>query len=228
MSAAARLATLRMVRTPRSLVPAVLWIVLAMVAAFVERSRPVPAAGHVLLGAFGALALPLLVYALVGATLAGQSLSRATRPLVAFGASPFRIAGATLVVAALASAVLSALLAASVATLAHGLTDPPLVRDALTTAWIGALAGASYAAYFALGAATFKSGVGRGIFLAIDWIMGSGSTASAVLTPRAHLRSLLGGEPVMDFSQRASAVALVVVGLIFAIFALALVRRQRA
>jgi hypothetical protein len=50
----------------------------------------------------------------------------------------------------------------------------------------------------------------RGAFLAIDWVIGVGRGAGAVLTPRAHVRNLLGGVAPLDFSQLASAAALVI------------------
>jgi hypothetical protein len=224
---AARLATLRIVRSRSALVTAGAWLALALGAAIVERSRGWHSAGHVLLGAFGAIALPLLVFTIVGATLAGAGFGRAGRPLVAFGADPLRVAMGTLAVAAIASVVLSGLASAVVAAVAHGADDPPLFRDVLTSAKVGGLAALAYAAFFALGAALFRSGIGRGALLAADWIFGDGTGAGSLLTPRAHLRSLFGGPPAFELSQRASTVALVVLALVFGALALVLARRQR-
>jgi hypothetical protein len=222
-----RLATLRLVRAPRSVVAALGWTFLAIVAALAERSAASPAAGHVLLGTFGAIVLPLLVYVLVGAALAGQGVARAVRPVVAFGGDPTRAAASALLVAAAASAVACAILSALVAALAHGPSDPPLASDAITSAWIGALAGLAYAAWFTLGAAIARSGIGRAIFLGVDWLLGVGTGAGAALTARGHVRNLLGGAPPLDFSQRASTVALVVLALAFAGGALLLALRAR-
>src|SRR6476646_3094641 len=135
MSAASRLAFARITRAPRSVVPAAAWCALAIAAALAERARSWPAAGHVLLGAFGAFALPLLVYVVVGAAVAGSGLARSARPLLALGADPVRVAGATLLVAGAVSGLGCAALSAAVDAIAHGPGDPPLVRDALTSAW---------------------------------------------------------------------------------------------
>jgi hypothetical protein len=201
---------------------------LAIVAALAERARAWPAAGHVLLGAFGAIALPLLVYSVVGAALGGQGLSRAGRPLMAFGASPTRIAASTLAVTMLVSTFLCAVLSSIVAALAHGPSDPPLIRDLWTSAWVGGLGGASYAAFFVFGSALLKNGIGRGILLAIDWIFGSGAGTSAIVTPRAHLQSLFGGPPAFDLSQRASTTMLLLCAAFFSVATLLLARRHRA
>jgi hypothetical protein len=225
---AARLATLRIVRSPTALVTAGAWLLLALVAALVERARGGHSAGHVLLGAFGAIALPLLVFSIVGATLGGAGFGRAGRPLVSFGADPLRVAATTLAVAAVATVVVCALASAVVAAVAHGADDPPLVRDTLTTAKVGALAALAYTAFFAFGAALVRSGVGRGALLAADWILGDGTGAGSLLTPRAHLRSLFGGPPAFELSQRASLLALVLIAVAFGGLALVLARRQRA
>jgi hypothetical protein len=202
-------------------------MLVALVAALVELGRAAPAAGHVLLGAFGAIALPLLVFAIVGATLAGQGLARASRPLVSFGASPVAVAGETLLVCVATSLVACGLLSALVALVAHGPDDPPALRDALTSAWIGALAGAAYAAYFGLGAAILKNGAGRAILLAVDFVIG-GTSASGLLVPRALVRSLFGGAAPLDLSQRASAGLLVALIVVYVLLALLLMRRARA
>ncbi len=225
---AGRLAALRILRTPSALVTSFAWIALALGAALVERSRGWHSAGHVLLGAFGAIALPLLVFSIVGATLGGAGFGRAGRPLVAFGADPLRVAASTLAVAAVTSVVLCALASAFIAAVAHGADDPPIVKDALTSAKVGALAALAYTAFFASGAALFRSGIGRGALLAADWIFGDGTGAASLLTPRAHLRSLFGGPPAFELSQRASTFGLLVLAVTFGAIALLLARRQRA
>jgi hypothetical protein len=146
---------------------------------------------------------------------------------VAFGANPIAVAAETLLVCVGTSLVLSGLLSALVALVAHGPSDPPTLRDAFTSAWIGALAGGAYATYFALGAAIFKSGAGRAMLLAIDWIV-DGHSASALLTPRAHLRSLFGGAGPLDLSQGASVGVLLALLVVYALCALILARRARA
>ena len=66
----------------------------------------------------------------------------------------------------------------------------------------------------------------RGVFLAIDWIVGAGSGFGALFTPRGHVESLLGGTLCAEISQRASSIALVVIALAYAVAAVALTRRR--
>jgi hypothetical protein len=86
----------------------------------------------------------------------------------------------------------------------------------LASAWVSALGGAAYASLFAFGASLGKRGWGRSVMLAIDWLLGVGSGFGAALTPRAHVRSLLGGSAVMEMSGRVSAACLVLLALAFA------------
>jgi hypothetical protein len=222
-----RLPIVRIARSPRALLPLFAWLALAFGDAMFERRHVSPhAADHALLDVFASLALPLLAYSLVGAMLAGGGLGRATRPLVTFGASPARAALGTVVASALASALLCGAVGAGVAALAHGPSDPPLGRDVLTTLWISALAGAAYAALFAFGSSIFANGSGRVVALALDGLLGLGTSGSAVITPRAHLRNLLGGAPPIELSQRTSAVLLAVLALVFAAATSARARRS--
>lgn len=205
---------LRLLRTPRTRMAVAGWFAIGLAFGVAARWRgSTHAADHVLLEAFGPLVMPLLAYVLVGGVVGGQSLSRATAPFVAFGASPARAAAATILVAAAACVVSESFLAAGVDVLAHGSTDPPLLRDALASAYAGALGGAGYAAWFALGASFGRRGGGRPVLLVADWVLGASDGAAALLTPRGHVRNLLGGVPPLDVSQRASAIALVLLAI---------------
>jgi hypothetical protein len=216
----------RLRRTPRAWLPVALWSLLAIAASSILRHAHVPSnASEALQAPFGTIALPLLSYAVVGATLGGDGLSRSTRSLVAFGAEPFRAALASIGVAALVAATLSSIVGLLVATLGHGDGDPPLVRDAFTTIWVAFLGGAAYAAAFALGASFGKRGGGRAVVLVLDWVFGSAGDTSGVITPRAHLRSLLGGDEVASLSGHASAVCLVLLAAAFAWLAARRARR---
>jgi len=200
---------LRLLRTPRTRMAVAGWFAIALAFGIAARWRgSAHGADHALLGALGPLVLPLLAYVLVGGVVGGHSLSHATAPLVAFGASPARSAAAAILVAAGACVVSGALVAAGVDVLAHGSTDPPLLRDALASAYAGALGGAGYSAWFALGSSFGRRGGGRPVLLVADWVLGASDGAAALVTPRGHLRNLLGGVPPLDLSQRASAVAL--------------------
>lgn len=221
----ARVPALRLVRTPRALLPIVAWALLAIVTAVLARSSGSDSgANHVMRGAFAYLVLPLVSYAIVGAVLGG-GLRRGIRGLVALGAEPRRAALASIGVAVVSAAVASGVLAAIVCALAHGSHDPPLASDLPTSSWIGALGGAAYAAYFCAGSAIGK-GTMRGVFLAIDWIVGAGSGFGALFTPRGHVQSLLGGTLCAEISQRASSLALVGVLVAYAGAAVLLTRRR--
>jgi len=189
-----RLPLSRLARSRRAWIPLLAWSAFAIPGAVLaRRGGAARGADEALLGAYGAIALPLLVYGLVAAVLGGNSLARSGVSLVSLGASPVRVARATVLVALLASGAAGGVLAVAVAVLAHGSADPPLVRDLAMSAEIGALGAAAYAAYFTFGASFGARGLGRSVLLIADWMVGVGRGSSAMLTPRAHLRSLLGG-----------------------------------
>jgi hypothetical protein len=222
----ARLPLARLVRAPRAWMSIVACAALAFVTAVAFRHvASAHGAGDALLGAYGGLALPLSAYAIVASTLGGEGVARAVRPLASFGASPFSAALAAIAVAVIASAVVGGALGAAVASIAHGAGDPPLARDVATSAWIGALGGAAYAALFAFGSSFGRRGGGRALALVVDFVLGGGSGAASLLTPRAHVRSLLGGSAPLDLSQRGSVAALVV--LVAAFAGLAVLRARR-
>ena len=225
IGALARPPIARLVRGPRAWLGVTAWAALAFAFAMAARQRgSAHGADHVLIDTYGALALPLLSYVIVGATVASQSLRASTASLVAFGAQPMRAAAAAIAVAAASCAVVGALVAASVALLAHGIADPPRMHDALASAYVGALGGAAYAAWFSLGASFGRKGGGRLLLLVLDWILGATGGAGALATPRGHVRNLLGGVPPMALSERASATALAVLAIVCALVA---IRRSR-
>jgi hypothetical protein len=227
IAALARPSLARVFRTPRALLALGAWCVLALGFALAARSRgSANGADHVLVGAYGALIQPLLAYTLVGAVLGARSLAASTAPLIRFGAGPTRAAAVTVGVVVAGGVVVGAVLAAVVALVAHGTSDPPIAGDALASAYAGALGGAAYAAWFTLGASFGKRGGGRTALLVVDWVLGLGHGVMAVVTPRAHLRNLLGGAAPMEWSGRASAAALVVI--VVACVAVAVRRAGRA
>ena len=67
----------------------------------------------------------------------------------------------------------------------------------------------------------------RGVFLALDWIIGAPGGFGAVFTPRGHVMSLLGGQPCFELSRRASSVILVLLMLAYLGLAVRLARRPR-
>lgn len=205
----------RLLRSRAAWLTCAAWCALALVAALLARRDGAShGADRVLLGAYGAVALPLTAYAVVGGVLGAGSLSAAVEPFVRLGAPAVRAALAAVIVSAIACAALGAGLGAAVAAVAHGAADPPLTRDAATSAYAGALGGAAYAAWFLAGAAFGKRGGGRTTLLAVDWVAGAGQSSAALFVPRAHVRNLLGGLPPLDVSERVSAAALVAIALV--------------
>jgi hypothetical protein len=201
------------------------WFAIAVAFAIAARWRGAShAADHVLLEAYGPLVLPFLAYVIVGGVVGGHSLTHAAAPLVAFGAAPKRAAVSATCVAAAACIFAGSILAAGIDVLAHGSTDPPLLGDAIASAYAGALGGGAYAAWFVLGASLGKRGGGRPALLVVDWVLGASNGAAALTTPRGHLRNLLGGMPPMDVPERASAAALLLLAIAWAFVA---VRRTR-
>jgi len=221
----ARVSMLRLLRTPRAWLSIGGWTLLAIVAALASRSMgSVNGADHVMRGAFGFIVLPLVTFAVVGTTLGRSGLRQGIRGVVGLGAAPRSAALASILVAVVSSAALCGLLAAIVCGLAHGPQDPPLASDLPTSLWVGALGGAAYSAYFSAGSAIGK-GMMRGVFLAFDWLVGSGSAFGSLFTPRGHVTSLLGGSLAAEISQRTSSIALVAIVLAYGLFALRLARK---
>jgi hypothetical protein len=213
----------RLVRSRAAWVILLGWAGFALLASVVaRRGGAVHGADHALLGAYGAIALPLLVYGVVAQALNGDSLARSGLPLVSFGASPSRVARVTLLVSVGGSMLAGGLLGAVVAAVAHGSADPPVARDVAFSAEIGAVGAAAYAAYFVFGASFGARGIGRSVLLVVDWVLGVGHGTSALLTPRAHVRSLLGGAPPLGMSARGS---FLVLGLLVVVCGAIAVRR---
>ncbi|HEX8791995.1 MAG TPA: hypothetical protein VF765_13665 [Polyangiaceae bacterium] len=224
-TALARLPLSRLLRTPRTVLTVGAWAALAIGFAVAARAQGAShGADRALVDAFGALVVPLLCYAIAGGALGADSLSAAGASAVAFGATPRRTAATTIATILGASVASCAVLGAAVAIVAHGSADAPVARDALASAYASALGGAAYASLFALGSAFGRRGGGRTVALVADWLLGANTTVVAFVTPRAHLRNLLGGTPPAALGERLSAVALLLLAALFALLAL---RRAR-
>jgi hypothetical protein len=227
IAALARLPALRLLRLRRGWVAVGGWLVLAVAISVAARSHGSPRpTDHVLLGAYGPFLLPLVAYGVVGAALGARSLAECVVPLVSFGAPPGRAAAITGVVAATACSTTAALLAGAMVLFSHGSGDAPLGRDLVASIYAGALGGAAYGSWFTLGASIGRRGGGRALFLLVDWVLGASSGASALVTPRGHLRNLLGGTPPMELSERASAALLVALSVIWALVAVRRAQRR--
>jgi hypothetical protein len=223
MIALARLPLARLFRAPRAYFSCVLWFGLAIAIALVEKSRGAShAADHVLPDAYGGLVLPLVVFAWVGAALVSTSLRGSVQPLTAIGANGSRAAVVSIIVVALVSAIACGALGAALVPLSGAIA--PIRGDVIASGWVSALGAACYASFFVFGASFGKSGTGRMILLVVDWIFGSAGGPLELLTPRAHLRNLLGGAPLAHASQTASALTL---GAIAVVCLLVSARRAR-
>jgi hypothetical protein len=203
----ARLPFARILRAPRAWLSCVLWLGFAVAVALFEKSRGEShAVDRVLPDAYGGLVLPLVVFALVGAVVVSTSLRSSIHPVTALGASGARAAIASIVVVAFVSALVCGGIGAALVPLSGAVA--PIRGDVIASAWVSALGAACYASFFVFGTSFGKVGAGRMIILVIDWVLGSTGTALEIITPRAHLRNLLGGAPLMHVSQTASAITL--------------------
>lgn len=221
----ARVPAFRLARTKRAWLPVAGYALLSILIAFVAgRSGGASGTDHVMRGTFRWLIVPLVAYAVVSAALGGMGLKRAVRGVVFLGAQPRRAAMETVLVASIASAISTGVLAFVVTLLSHSATDAPLAGDLFASTWVSALGGLAYGAYFCAGAA-IGNGTPRGLFLAFDWIVGSGTAGLAFLTPRAHLAALMGGSLCADLSARTSSIVLLAYTAIFTAVAVWFVRR---
>ena len=162
----------------------------------------------VLGGVVFGLVLPLLAYAAVGIVSDQARLDDAVRPLWRHGGSRRSAILGMVLAAGLRMAGVGAVLAAASVLAASDHLGLAAVADAFTSAWIGALGGAVYVTWFSFGALFGKGGRGRAVALAVDFILGSATSAMALPWPRAHLRSLLGGELVLGLPEWQSTVVL--------------------
>ena len=223
-SAAVRLgvaAGLSRLRRRSSLLAIALAVALVVVSALVERAaNPAAAASASLFTAFR-LVVPLLAFAAVSEVTDRGRLDDAAWPIARYGAARLEVAFGIVGAAAAVIAIACAALGLVAALLAHGPADPPLVRDALTAAWIGALTGPAYVSWFSFGAGRSASAAAVAtapLFSSISSPAGSTGVLGALL-PRGGAENLLGGAAPLGMSQPASAAALVAMTLALAALA---------
>lgn len=174
----------------------------SILVAFVERAEASgrTAADYTLSEAVLAWVLPLLAYAAVGRVGELGRSDAAVQDVARHGGNR-RTAFLGLVVAtALRVASIAALVALTAVIVAHGTLNLPSLSDALTSAWIAALGGASYVSLFAAGSLFGRLGQGRAVALGADFILGALPWALAAAFPRAHLSSLIGGHAVLGLA----------------------------
>jgi hypothetical protein len=160
------------------------------------------------------LIIPLATFAIVAEVSAHARLREAAWPAARYGARHRDVLLGMIAATVAASALFGAVLAALSVAVAHTPSAPPLVSDALLSAWIGAITALAYAGWFVLGATFMRLGRGRFVPLIADFVIGaSGGMAGAIL-PRGNALSLLGGEAPLRLPQQASTGILIVSGAV--------------
>jgi hypothetical protein len=190
---------------------AAITLLLVLLVARLERS--VSAAGasdRALVGAAFGIALPLFAYAVVARASDGRRWDGALDVIARHGIDRRLAALGVILACAAALALAGLVLGMLTATVAHGFGDPSWLRDGLSSASVGAVAGVCYTGWFALGSAFGREGGARFWLLVADWLLGSGTTALAVVWPRAHIRNLIGAPPVLGMGQGLALLAVVV------------------
>jgi hypothetical protein len=211
----------------RLVVVALLALASAAMVALIERGyEPVGAATRGLTVVFG-LVVPLASFAVLSIATGRARIGETVWPLARQGLRASHLAlglllGAMAVAAGLAVMTVEISLVLSHGGASQGPGTLGLGRDAITSGWIAALGASAYVAWFGLGAAFFRFGRGRWISLLADFVLGAGSGYAAALWPRAQLRNLIGGEPVLALPQATSSVLLA--GMIVVVTLLAALR----
>ena len=213
----------RIFRRPTALA-AILGLALIAVATVIERRLGSAGAVDRVLGGTFRLIIPLVTFGVAVAATGHDRLREAVWPLARYGAARRDIALGTVLCAMAASAALAALFAVVSVVLAHTPGEPPLLRDAFQSAWIGALTAAAYAAWFCFGAVFWKRGRGRWIPLLLDLLLGTSTGLFGAVFPRGNAQNLLGGAAALHLSQPASCGVLALSALGLALTASLIVR----
>lgn len=172
------------------------------------------AADRVLLGAVFGLALPIVAYLLSERVCAGQRLDRGVDCLARYGANRRSALLGMQLATALCVAVVSVLFTLAALLGAHSPGTPGLSSDLRASVGIALLAGAAYAVWFGAASLFGARGAGRKWALIFDFVLGSAGSSLGVAWPRAHVRNLLGGEPVLGLPQASAWFALAVIGIV--------------
>jgi hypothetical protein len=215
---------LRLAR-PRVLAPAplvafgVALVTILLVAALERHTGSDLALDRTLFGVAFGLAVPGFCYVLAGAYTSRNRLGDADEAVARRGASRRALLLGGLSFTALLAAVACAALGA-VAVFAAAPSWEATSKELPAVALAGLLAGPAYVALFTLGSSLGRHGGGRAWFLTLDWLFGRGTLALALPWPRAHIRTLLGAEPVLELSVTPAIAALIVLTLGYLMIAL--------
>jgi len=207
-----RLGALAALDTQRGIVgalPLVLGLLLCALSAWLERTfHPAHALDRALVRDSFGLWLPLSAFAVVRRASAGGRLDSLVRGIVRHaGNRRLALGGASLTLGGIL-AVTGACFAGVTVLAARPSGGVGLARELIVSGWVGALAGACYATWLAFASQLGKRGR-RGALLVTDLIFGSSLGAWALPFPRAHVRNLLGGAPLLELTQGASSALLI-------------------
>lgn len=181
----------------------------------IERRRDsANAADTVLMGAVFGVALPIFAYLLSDRVCAGQQLSRSVDVLARHGTDRRALVLGLLLGSALCVALASALLTTAALLGARAPSSSVFLHDFRISVGISLLAGEVYALWFGVASLFGKRGGGRKCALIVDFLLGASGSLLAAPLPRGHVRNLLGGTPVSDFSQASAWLALGMIGVI--------------
>ncbi len=197
----------RILRRPTAL-SALLGAALVVVAAVIERRVGSAGAVDRALAATFNVVVPLVSFGVAAAVSARGNLRESVWAAARFGVARRDVALGAIGAALVASAGLGAAFAALAVAAAHGPGNPPLVGDALTSAWIAALTAAAYTGWFTAGATFGPRGGGRWAPLLADFILGGGAGIAGAILPRANAASLLGGAAPLGLPHATSSVIL--------------------
>lgn len=180
-----------------------------------EVGAAVVAADVTLGGITFGVCLPLVAYAFVARVSGRGRLDDAALPLTRHGASRRAAVLGIIVQTCLRVSVIGALLGLVAVAGARGQINTVALVDALTAAWIGALGGVAYTAWLSLGSLFGRAGGGRRLGLFVDFVAGAGSSAAAWPWPRAHVRSLIGGDLVLGMPSWESSLLLAALSAVY-------------
>jgi hypothetical protein len=205
------------------------WGSIAFALAMATAARGHGGAASVLPAGVGAFVLPVALFSAMNAA----SDQRGVRGLIAFplsfGQAPGRAVLQSAGVLIAFSAVVAASLGLLVAGVAHSVSDPPLGADLARSAWALGVAGGAYASLFLFAGSYGKRGGGAQFALMVDFLLGASDTGLAHWLPRPHVQRVLGGEAILDWSNKASMAALFVIAtVLFGLLALRAGRLGRA
>ena len=192
--------------------PAILGLCVAAVfavAVLERRSNAASAADDTLTGAVFGVTLPLLAYLLSERLCLGDRLEHSVDAVTRYGTHR-RAALFGLLLTSAACMAFASVLLAWVGLI--GARPAGLARDLLPCSEIALVSGAAYGLWFGAASRFGKRGAGRKWALILDYLLGTGTSAIAAICPRAHVRNLLGLEPVLGFSQASAWLALGVLG----------------